>query len=187
MTTDAASHLTRVMTDDETLLRSMEVDQSLRSIALTRTDDELVSHVSADVVFWALTDAHYPAVAVDADGRPRALERAKLAAPASPETAPADTYADLIERLRTGGEDSDAAWLERELDQACALARSSTSRCACPTVRRASSGSKRRVSAEADCAVAIAAPTSSAPCPCRTSTGSHPSSDGRARPALPDP
>ena len=118
VTTDAASHLTRVMTDDETLLRSMEVDQSLRSIALTRTDDELVSHVSADVVFWALTDAHYPAVAVDADGRPRALERAKLAAPASPETAPADTYADLIERLRTGAEDSDAAWLERELDQA---------------------------------------------------------------------
>jgi len=118
VTTDAASHLTRVMTDDETLLRSMEVDQSLRSIALTRADDELVSHVSADVVFWALTDAHYPAVAVDADGRPRALERAKLAAPASPDTAPADTYADLIERLRTGAEDSDAAWLERELDQA---------------------------------------------------------------------
>ena len=118
VTADAQSHLTRVMTDDETLLRSMEVDQSLRSIALTRTDDELVSHVSADVVFWALTDAHYPAVAVDAEGRPRALERAKLASPGATSTAPADTYADLIERLRTGAGDSDAAWLERELDQA---------------------------------------------------------------------
>ncbi|WP_180993341.1 helicase-associated domain-containing protein [Microbacterium testaceum] len=116
--TDADSHLTRVRTDDETLLRSMEVDQSLRSIALTRTDDELVSHVAADVVFWALTDAHYPAVAVDAAGRPRALERAKLAAPEARTTAPLDAYDGLIERLRTGAGDSDAAWLERELDQA---------------------------------------------------------------------
>jgi len=118
VTTDAASHLTRVLTDDETLLRSMEVDQSLRSIALTRADDELVSHVSADVVFWALTDAHYPAVAVDAEGRPRALERARLAAPEQAPEAADDMYADLIARLRTGAEDSDAAWLERELDQA---------------------------------------------------------------------
>ncbi|MDR6691442.1 hypothetical protein J2X55_002365 [Microbacterium sp. 1154] len=118
VTTDAESHLTRVLTDDETLLRSMEVDQSLRSIALTRADDELVSHVSADVVFWALTDAHYPAVAVDAEGRPRALERARLAAPEQPTEAANDIYADLIARLRTGAEDSDAAWLERELDQA---------------------------------------------------------------------
>ncbi|WP_191966872.1 helicase-associated domain-containing protein [Microbacterium testaceum] len=115
---DSESHLTRVRTDDETLLRSMEVDQSLRSIALTRDDDELVSHVSADVVFWALTDAHYPAIAVDAQGRPRALERAKLSGPQEPADDPADVYAGLLERLRTGAEDSDAAWLERELDQA---------------------------------------------------------------------
>ncbi|SDC68946.1 helicase-associated domain-containing protein [Microbacterium enclense] len=116
---DPATHLTRVVTDDETLLRSMEIDQSLRSIALSRTDDdELVSHVSSDVVFWALTDAHYPAVAVDADGRPRALERAKLAADAQPAPDPVDTYGDLLERLRKGVGDSDAAWLERELDQA---------------------------------------------------------------------
>lgn len=116
---DRASHLTRVVTDDETLLRSMEIDQSLRSVALSRTDDdELVSHVSSDVVFWALTDAHYPAVAVDADGRPRALERAKLAVDAPPAADPVHSYADLLGRLRDGVGDSDAAWLERELDQA---------------------------------------------------------------------
>lgn len=115
---DPVSRLTRVTTDDATLLRSMEVDQSLRSIALSRSDDELVSHVSADVVFWALTDAHYPAVAVDTDGRPRALERAKLAPAPSPDDDPAATYGPLLSRLRAGAEDSDAAWLERELDQA---------------------------------------------------------------------
>ncbi|MCJ1707180.1 helicase-associated domain-containing protein [Microbacterium sp. VKM Ac-2923] len=116
---DPATRLTRVVTDDDTLLRSMEIDQSLRSIALSRTDDvELVSHVSSDVVFWALTDAHYPAVAVDAEGRPRALERAKLAPDARPASDPLATYADLLRRLREGVGDSDAAWLERELDQA---------------------------------------------------------------------
>lgn len=117
---DADTHLTRVRTDDETLRRAMEVDQSLRSIALSRDDDDgdLVSHVSADVVFWALTDAHYPAVAVDADGRPRALERTKLAGAEQPAADPAEVYAPLLERLRSGAEDSDAAWLERELDQA---------------------------------------------------------------------
>jgi hypothetical protein len=119
VSSDPATQLTRVSTDDETLLRSMEIDQSLRSIALSRTDDgELVSHVSSDVVFWALTDAHYPAIAVDAEGRPRALERAKLAPDAQPATHPVDTYADLLGRLREGAGDSDAAWLERELDQA---------------------------------------------------------------------
>lgn len=117
--TEPETQLTRVRTDDETLLRSMEVDQSLRSIALNRTDDdELISHVSADVVFWALTDAHYPAVAVDAEGNPRALERAKLATDAAPSADPVDTYGPLLQRLRAGAEDSDAAWLERELDQA---------------------------------------------------------------------
>ncbi|WP_205822756.1 helicase-associated domain-containing protein [Microbacterium hydrothermale] len=115
---DAETQLTRVTTDDETLRRSMEVDQSLRSVALARDDDDLVSHVSADVVFWALTDAHYPAVAVDAEGRPRALERAKLSGAEQPAPDPVETYGPLLERLRSGAGDSDAAWLERELDQA---------------------------------------------------------------------
>ncbi|MFX6246405.1 hypothetical protein ABTF77_21115, partial [Acinetobacter baumannii] len=57
---DTASGLTTVRTDDETLRRSMEVDTSLRSGALTRSGDELITHVAADVVFWALTDARYP-------------------------------------------------------------------------------------------------------------------------------
>lgn len=114
---DSASGLTTVRTDDETLLRAMEVDTSLRSVALSRSDDELITHVAADVVFWALSDARYPTVAVDADGRPRAVERAKLAAAATPDE-PSELYGPLIARLRAGGEDSDAAWLERELDQA---------------------------------------------------------------------
>ncbi|MGL1701334.1 helicase-associated domain-containing protein, partial [Vibrio parahaemolyticus] len=36
VTADTASGLTTVRTDDETLRRSMEVDTSLRSVALTR-------------------------------------------------------------------------------------------------------------------------------------------------------
>ncbi len=114
---DTASGLTTVQTDDETLLRAMEVDTGLRSVALARSGDELITHVAADVVFWALSDARYPAVAVDDEGRPRAVERAKMATTATPED-PADVYGPLISRLRAGGEDSDAAWLERELDQA---------------------------------------------------------------------
>jgi hypothetical protein len=117
VTADAASGLTTVRTDDETLLRAMEVDTALRSVALTRSDDELLTHVSADVVFWALSDARYPAVAVDPDGRPRTVERARLAPAATPEE-PLEVYGPLIDRRRSGGEDSDAAWLERELDQA---------------------------------------------------------------------
>lgn len=117
VTADSASGLTTVRTDDETLLRAMEVDTGLRSVALARSGDELLTHVAADVVFWALSDARYPAVAVDEDGRPRAVERAKMAATTTPED-PADVYGPLIARLRAGGEDSDAAWLERELDQA---------------------------------------------------------------------
>ncbi|SIS09677.1 helicase-associated domain-containing protein [Microbacterium sp. RURRCA19A] len=117
VTADVASGLTTVRTDDETLLRAMEVDTSLRSVALSRSGDELISHVAADVVFWALSDARYPTVAVDEDGRPRAVDRARLAAAETPDD-PSDLYAPLIARLRAGGEDSDAAWLERELDQA---------------------------------------------------------------------
>lgn len=117
VSSDPETRLTRVTTTDPTLLQAMEVDQSLRSVALSRADDALESHVAADVVFWALTDAHYPAVAVDESGAPRTLERARLAAD-TPSTDPLETYAPLIGRVRAGGEDSDAAWLERELDQA---------------------------------------------------------------------
>jgi len=114
---DVASGFARVSTDDPTLRRSLEVDQSLRALSLSPDGDDLVSHVGADAVFWALSDAHYPVVAVDADGRARTLDRARLAAD-EPTVDPADVYGPLIARLRAGVEDSDAAWLERELDQA---------------------------------------------------------------------
>ncbi len=47
------------------------------------------------MVFWALSDARYPAVAVDEDGRPRAVERAKLAATTTTDE-PSDLYGPLI-------------------------------------------------------------------------------------------
>ncbi len=116
---DEASGLTRIQTTDATLAQTMEVDQSLRSIALSRDDDstDLVTHVDRDVVFWALSDAHYPAVALDDTGRARTVDRARLA-PDETADDPADVYAPLVARLRAGVGDSDAAWLERELDQA---------------------------------------------------------------------
>lgn len=119
VSTDGDTGRARVSSDEPGVVDTIAVDQALRPLGLARDGGGLVSRLPAESVFWALADARYPVVAVDADGLPRRVDRTRLAEPARTASA-AETYAPLIARLRasaTAG-DGDAAWLERELDQA---------------------------------------------------------------------
>ncbi|MFV0319512.1 MAG: helicase-associated domain-containing protein [Microbacterium sp.] len=112
--TDAGG--TRVGSDDPQELATLAVDQAVRAVGLVRDGDTLVSRVSRDAVYWTLVDARYPAIAVDATGEPEPLVRCRLAPAAPPEPR---THAQLLATLReTRGDDTDAAWLGRELDAA---------------------------------------------------------------------
>lgn len=114
--TDATGR-TEVRATDRALLDTLVVDQSLRPLGLVSDGERLVTRSSVDSVFWMLADARYPAVAVDAEGVPRSLERTRLAdevaAPA------ASDHRELVARLRSAhGGDADSAWLGRELERA---------------------------------------------------------------------
>ncbi|MFJ6680066.1 helicase-associated domain-containing protein [Microbacterium sp. NPDC091382] len=101
------------------LLDAINVDQALRPLGLIVDGDDLVTRTSVDTTFWMLADARYPILAVDADGAPRSVGRHDVAVTAPPETSASDRYRPLIETLRSSlSDDADAAWLERELDQA---------------------------------------------------------------------
>ena len=114
---DAASPNTIVESSDPHLLDLVVIDQALRPVGLVRHGDVLVSRVGRDHLFWALADARYPVVALDEHGAPESLRRRTAAQTASAEPA-GDVYARLIGSLRASGGDGDAAWLERELEQA---------------------------------------------------------------------
>lgn len=115
---DEATGHTVVTSDDADLLATVAVDQALRSVGLIPHEGRLVSRASRDAVYWTLSDARYPVVAVDGDGDGRTLQRRGLPdlAPPAPD---ADRFADLIGGLRAHqGPDAEGAWLERELEQA---------------------------------------------------------------------
>ena len=113
---DPASGRTRITSADATMLEALGIDQALRPLGLSRDADGLSSRVGRDTVYWALTDARYPATIVGADGRPLLVDR-NPAPPAASAAAP--TYETLIARLRAQqGPDADAAWLDRELEAA---------------------------------------------------------------------
>lgn len=114
---DAGSPNTIVESSDPHLLDLVVIDQALRPVGLVRHGDVLVSRVGRDHLFWALADARYPVVALDDHGAPESLRRRTAAQTASAEPA-GDVYARLIGSLRASGGDGDAAWLERELEQA---------------------------------------------------------------------
>lgn len=120
-TVDDGEARTAVRSADTTLLRTIEVDQSLSSLRLTPARaDVLHSRFPRDVVFWALSDARYPVVAEDADGEPVALRRQRYAHPHP--VASRDQDRELVERLRAadgaGDDDTGEQWLARQLDQA---------------------------------------------------------------------
>ncbi|WP_311259646.1 helicase-associated domain-containing protein [Microbacterium sp. WCS2018Hpa-9] len=113
---DPETGRTRIESSDQHLIEAMAVDQGLRPLALTKHVDSLTTRVGRDTVYWALTDARYPATLVDEDGRAIARERNPISE-AMPEPAP--DYSSLIAAMRSHqGPDADAAWLDRELEAA---------------------------------------------------------------------
>ncbi|WP_435746493.1 helicase-associated domain-containing protein [Microbacterium sp. PMB16] len=117
VSTDEETGRTRIESADQHLIEAMAVDQSLRPLALTKHVDALTTRVSRETVYWALTDARYPATLIGTDGGLPVRER-HPAAPAPTTEAGADVGS-LIARLRAHqGPDADAAWLDRELEAA---------------------------------------------------------------------
>jgi hypothetical protein len=112
---DAETGRTRIDSVDRNLIDAMAVDQALRPLGLTKHVDSITSRVGRDTVYWALTDARYPATLVDENGRAITGERHPLVPPAP--SVP--DYTALIAALRAHqGPDADAAWLDRELEAA---------------------------------------------------------------------
>lgn len=116
VSTDPETGRTRIESSDQHLIEAMAVDQGLRPLALAKHVASLTTRVGRDTVYWALTDARYPATLVDEDGNVMAGERNPTAV-VTPEPAP--DYAPLIAAMRSHqGPDADAAWLDRELEAA---------------------------------------------------------------------
>ncbi|WP_022889914.1 helicase-associated domain-containing protein [Agromyces italicus] len=110
-----------IRSDDEQLIRTLAVDQSISSLALRQTGTHrLLSRFGPDVVFWALSDAKYPVAAEDAAGEIVRLQRHRLAP--APVIAPApDPIAALLDRMaeeQSVGGDAEQAWLARQLEAA---------------------------------------------------------------------
>lgn len=118
VSTDEETGRTRIESSDRHLIDAMAVDQSLRPLGLTAHVDSLTTRVSRETVYWALTDARYPATLVGADGALLVRER-HPAPPAPMPSTPSTDLGPLIARLRSRqGPDADAAWLDRELEAA---------------------------------------------------------------------
>lgn len=116
VSTDSETGRTRIESSDPHLIEAMAVDQGLRPLALTKHVAALSTRVGRDTVYWALTDARYPATLVAEDGTAITGERHPVV-----EAPPEDEidYAPLIAALRSHqGPDADAAWLDRELEAA---------------------------------------------------------------------
>jgi hypothetical protein len=112
---DAETGRTRIDSVDRNLIDAMAVDQALRPLGLTKHVDSITSRVGRDTVYWALTDARYPATLVDENGRAITGERH----PHVPPAPSVPDYTALIAALRAHqGPDADAAWLDRELEAA---------------------------------------------------------------------
>lgn len=115
---DEETGRTRIESSDPHLLDTMRVDQALRPLALAAHVGSLTTRVGQDTVYWALTDARYPASLVGADGE-IVVRRRHPATDVEPLDAAEPDYAPLIARLRDHhGPDADAAWLDRELEAA---------------------------------------------------------------------
>ncbi|MBO0980002.1 helicase-associated domain-containing protein [Microbacterium sp. SD291] len=116
VSTDAETGRTRIESADHHLIEALAVDQGLRPLALAKHVGSLSTRVGRDTVYWALTDARYPATLVDEDGAVITGDRHPLAEPAP---APPPDHTRLITALRAHqGPDADAAWLDRELEAA---------------------------------------------------------------------
>ncbi|WP_150307995.1 helicase-associated domain-containing protein [Planctomonas psychrotolerans] len=110
-----------VWSDDPEALAPLEVDTRLSAVGLSRvTANRLESRFDRDVVFWALTDARYPAAAEDAEGRILLLTRGRVGRASIP--AGNDPLEALVARLvadtSTSVESTTSDWVARQLDLA---------------------------------------------------------------------
>ncbi|WP_173923700.1 helicase-associated domain-containing protein [Agromyces sp. Marseille-P2726] len=109
-----------IRSDDEQLVGTLAVDQSLSSLGLRQVGPHrLLSRFPPEVVFWALSDARYPVAAEDANGDIVRLRRHRLA-PAPPPPPKTDPIATMLDRVLDHGEDAatELAWLARQLEAA---------------------------------------------------------------------
>ncbi|RKR75313.1 helicase-associated domain-containing protein [Frondihabitans australicus] len=115
--------VSRLRADDPAYLDMVEVDQSLGPLGLRRLGPTtMVSRFDPETVYWALSEARYPIVVEGADGSPlRPPARRVPRRSAQPSTAP-DARADMLDRVAeasgAGSDDTDRAWIARQLDAA---------------------------------------------------------------------
>jgi hypothetical protein len=114
--------VSRLRADDPALLDTIEVDHTLGSLALIRADPlTMLSRFDAETVYWALTEARYPVVLEDAGRSPLRAPARRSNRRSAPSSA-ADPLGELVERVSasSGGsaEDTDRAWIARQLDAA---------------------------------------------------------------------
>ncbi|MET4157434.1 helicase-associated domain-containing protein [Agromyces sp. PvR057] len=112
---------TVVRSDDDQLIGTLAVDQTLNAVGLRQVGPHrLLSRFAPDVVFWALADARYPVAAEDHEGTIVRLHRHHLAQ--SPPVAPtSDPIAALLDKLLAKNDDDatdEVAWLARQLEAA---------------------------------------------------------------------
>lgn len=109
-----------VRSTDDTVLRTLLVDQGVGSLGLTRAGDRLLSRFDHELVFWTLSEARYPVAAENAAGEVIVVRRRQAGRSAT--VAAAAPALSLIEKLRLGSSDdpdtTGAAWLSRQLDVA---------------------------------------------------------------------
>ena len=118
---DTGDELARsyVRSDDAHLLTTLEVDQAIAALRLTRSaGGRLSSPADRDAVFWALVDARYPAAAEDREHRVVPLRRARVGSrPIEDRPDPARTILDRLRLAESSDPDSMGAdWLARQLD-----------------------------------------------------------------------
>lgn len=114
--------VSQLRADDPALLDTVEVDQALSPLGLRRVEPlRMLCRFDAETVYWALTDERYPVVVEGADQQPlRSPQRRKLRR--APQAAAQDPLADLIARVAStsvgDADDTDRAWISRQLDAA---------------------------------------------------------------------
>lgn len=111
-----------VRSEDTELLRQLSVDQALGPLALEVTGPHrLVTRFDVGLLYTSLLDARYPVVAEDAQGEIVAMRAERRASPGGPVVSD-DTAAILVTRVRESAasapEETDKAWLARQLELA---------------------------------------------------------------------
>lgn len=115
-----------IRSNETVLLRTVLIDRNLAALRLRPRDNEtLVSACERDQLYAVLLGAKYPVAIEDLHGRiiaARPTASARGPAPSRQATVPPQPYRTLVDRMRVADEDapedSDEAWLARQLESA---------------------------------------------------------------------